>query len=132
MLESPPLLYEDIYPFAASSRELTWRKGIRFAPTLIGESHIKRWDGVHIIKGFHHLLAKSMACAILRLDPHYLYGHSRPPHGDFGPWIAPFGQGMTPSYSNVAIAPPAFNFRPQQLRRIPPLMEINVRRFNRA
>ena len=137
LLESPPLLYEDIHPFAARSYNIARRRGICLAPTLIGESHIRREDGVHIQRGFHHLLAKTIACAILRQSPHHLFSLRRPPHGDFGPWLAPTGQGMVPShssrtYSHTASArPPPYYFRQWQRRPRPirPLMDINFRGF---
>ena len=137
LLESPPLLYEDIHPFAAQSYDTARRRGICLAPTLIGESHIRREDGVHIQRGFHHLLSKSVACAILRQSPHQFFGLRRPPHGDFGPWLAPLGQGMAPShssrsYSHTASArPPPYYFRQWQRRPRPirPLMDIDLRGF---
>ena len=134
LLESPPLLYEDIFPYASLSFQLARKRGIHFAPTLIGETHIKWYDGVHIQKGYHHLLAKAVASAILRCNPHPFFGHGRPPQGEFGPWLAPRGQGMaSPSYSSTATRPPPYHFRQQQrppTRHIRPLMDINIPRIN--
>ena len=130
LLESPPLLYEDIFPHSTLSHQIARRRGIRFAPTLIGEPHIQRFDGVHLQKGSHHLLAKAIACAILRQNPHRLFGLGRPPQGDFGPWLAPRGQGMVPpSYSGAATKPPPYQFRRQisrPSRPARPLMSINI------
>ena len=134
LLESPPLLYEDIFPHAALSLQAAWEKGVRFAPTLIGETHVRRYDGVHIEKGYHHLLAKAVACAILRQNPHPLFGLGRPPQGIFGPWLSPRGQGMAlPAYSSTAARPPPYHFRPRQMqptRPTRPLMDIDIPRIN--
>ena len=131
LLESPPLLYEDIFSHATLSRQIARNRGVRFAPTLIGEPHIKKFDGVHLLKGFHHLLAKAISCAVLRQNPHPLFGLGRPPQGEFGPWLAPRGQGMMPpSFSGAATRPPPYHFRPQisrPSRPIRPLIDMNIR-----
>ena len=129
LLEAPPLLYEDIFPHSSLSFQLARKRKVRFAPTLIGEPHIRRYDGVHVQKGNHHLLSKAIACAIIKANPHPLYGLVRPPQGDFGPWMAPRGEGMAlPSYAKTATGPPLYHFRRQHSRPVRPLMDINIRR----
>ena len=105
-------------------------RGIKFAPTMVGEPHIQTRDGVHIEDRARPLLSETLACAILNLDPHETFGRARPPYGDFGPWMAPAGQGMQPSYRDIAIAAP-FSLRRRQRNspRIPPLMDINIPRY---
>ena len=127
LLESPPLLYEDIFPHAQLSHQMARQRGIRVAPTLLGEAHIKTWDGVHVQRGCHRLLANAIACAVLNRDPYRLFGLCRPPLGEFGPWMAPRGQGMAPPFSVVACSPPSrYRFRPRPIR---PLMDIKIRGF---
>ena len=137
LLESPPLLFEDIFPRAALSFQLAKRRGIRSLPTLIGEGHLIQWtsrgrrDGIHVRDDCRHLMVKTIASAVLRQEPHQLFGLRRPPQGDFGPWLAPFGCGMappppqTPSLAKIALAPP-YHFRK---RPILPLMDINIQRL---
>ena len=127
LLESPPLLYEDIFPHAQLSHQMARQRGIRVAPTLLGEAHIKTWDGVHVLRGCHRLLANAIACAVLNRDPHRLFGLCRPPLGEFGPWMSPRGQGMAPPFSVAACAPPSrYRFRPRPIRS---LMDIQIRGF---
>ena len=125
-LESPPITNGkgDIYPYSALTSKTATAWGTGFAATLVGESHLK-WDGFHIRANFRYLLARSIACAILQLDPHKAFRLRRPPHGFYGPWMAPIGQGMTPRISNVAAAAP-FYFR-QQPRDIHPLFNADIR-----
>ena len=135
LLESPPLLYEDIFPRAALSFQLAKRRGVRSLPTLIGEAHLLPWtargrrDGIHIRDECRHLMVKTIASAVVRQDPHQLFGLNRPPLGDFGPWLAPFGCGMAlphvPPMAKVAVAPP-YHFRRKPIQ---PLMNINIPRF---
>ena len=75
LLESPPLLYEDIFPYAELYRRAAAQRRIRYAPTLIGEAHVKRWDGVHLTRGSHRLLTNAVACAVLNQNPHRLFGY---------------------------------------------------------
>ena len=130
VLESPPLLYEDIYPYAALAYRIARHKGVCFAPTIVGEMHLNRRDGVHVLKDFRRLSIQAIACAIAKVDPHQFLGLARPPFGIFGPWLAPFGRGMSPpdpSYSAVAASPP-FHFRGHYRRKtIPNLMDLKIR-----
>ena len=121
ILESPPLLtspVSDILPYNSTSHSLAHQLGVRFAQTLVGEEHIWR-DGYHLSNRFRHLLTKSVAAAAADVNPHHHFGLFRPPHGPFGPWVAPVGQGMLP-FSNVAAAQP-IQFRRNQARNSPPL-----------
>ena len=133
ILESPPLLQNDIYPYNRLSYETSKLFGLRFAPTLVGEQHL--WeDGVHILHNCRPLLINSVAAAILGKNPLEHFKLARPPHGAYGPWTAPFGFRPAPSRfpppfplwhhhgipgqaarttANVAAAP-AFYFRHRQ------------------
>ena len=88
LLESPPLLYQDIYGYNAGTYLLAQKWGVAFAPTLVGERHISH-DGVHIRNDCRYLLTQTIAATILRLNPARFFGLARPPYGDFGPWEAP-------------------------------------------
>ena len=127
ILESPPLHdtpNSDIFPFNKNSFDLSRHHGIRFAETLIGEFHLFT-DGYHVQRSARHLLVKSVAAAIANLNPHRHFGFSRPPHGNFGPWTSPNGQGqLPPTYRGAAMSRP-INFRHVQIR---PLMNINFQR----
>ena len=129
ILESPPLLTSstsDIFPYNDASFLLARQNGARFARSLVGEHHLFR-DGYHILKDSRHLLVKSVAAAAVNRDPHQHFKLRRPPHGNFGPWEAPNGQGMLPqphTYRGVAMAQP-INFRRASIR---PLMNIKIQR----
>ena len=125
-LESPPITNGkgDIYPYNALTSKTASFWGTGFAATLVGEDHLK-WDGFHVHPNYRHLLTRSIACAILRLNPHASFGLRRPPHGVFGPWAAPIGQGMAPLSSSVAAAAPYFFRQSQRTRDILPLLGNN-------
>ena len=130
ILESPPLLNNDIYAYNRLSYYTAKQFRLRFAYTLVGEQHL--WDdGVHVLRDCRHLLISSVAAAIIDVDPHSHFELERPPKGVFGPWTQPFGFRPAPSrfpppfplwhhrdfpplaarnYSNVASAP-AFFYR---------------------
>ena len=128
ILESPPLLVSptnDIFPFNENSFLLSRDYGIRFAKTLIGESHIFR-DGYHILRNTRHLLIKSVVAAIKNVDPHLYYGLKNPPFGHFGPWTTPKPHGILPlTYGEAALKQPIFFRRAA----IPSLMDINIHRM---
>ena len=121
LVEAPPNLNHDIYNYNYSTCDLSLNLGIRFAPTLIGEDHIWR-DGLHIMNRHRPLMLKTIAAAAAGVDPHIHFRLSRPPSGLYGPWMAPFGMGMTPNFRDAAVAPiqfrnafrqrPAGNLRP--------------------
>ena len=133
ILESPPLLHDDIYPYNRLSYETCQQFGLRFAPTLVGEQHLWK-DGVHLLHTCRPLLITSVAAAIIGINPHAHLKVARPPQGCFGPWMAPFGYRPAPSrfppptalwhhhgvparatrtFSNVTTAP-AYFFRHRQ------------------
>ena len=127
ILESPPLLdspSSDIFPYNSNSFSLAQQLGIRFAGTLIGEQHL--WtDGYHVLKNSRPLLLKSVAAAVVGVNPRQHYGLPRPPYGQYGPWAAPKGRGIMPNFRDLASAQP-FTFR--RLGPIRPLMNNPVRR----
>ena len=129
ILESPPLLTSstsDIFPYNDASFLIARQHGARFARSLVGEHHLFR-DGYHILKDSRHLLLKSVAAAAVNVDPHRHFSLRRPPHGNFGPWEAPNGQGILPqphTYRGVAMAQPII-FRRSSIR---PLMDIKIQR----
>ena len=129
-LESPPITNGkgDIFPYNRQSYRLSSEWGFRFAETLVGEGHLK-WDGFHVRPDSRYLLSQSIACAILHLNPHRYYRLERPPHGEYGPWTSPVGQGMAPrwpTFQQVAASPPYF-FRRQCYRPdISPFLDRNI------
>ena len=96
---------------------------------MVGETHIKPSDGLHLQDSARSYLTEALACAILNIDPHNMFDRARPPHGHFGPWMVPFDQGMAPSYYDAAAATPFFFRKRNNTPRIPPLMNINIPRF---
>ena len=128
ILESPPLLdspTSDIYLYNHASYTLSQQFGIHFSGTLIGEQHLWSGDGYHINRKFQPLLLKSLASAAVGTNPRSHYGLARPPYGQYGPWAAPKGQGMMPSFRDRALAQP-LHFR--RLAPIYPLMRNTIRR----
>ena len=127
VVESPPLLYEDLHFYQKLSFRLAKERGFRIAQTMVGETHIQKRDGVHIEDIARPLLTETLACAILNLNPHATFQRSRPPYGKYGPWLAPADQGMKPSYRGVATAPPfSFRHRHRNKPRLPSLMDIEI------
>ena len=147
ILESPPLLYFDIFPYNNGSFLIAQKFGVTFAPTLVGEQQL--WtDGIHVLNSARHLLVKSVAAAVAGIDPHRHYRLARPPNGAFGPWMRPFGyrpapsrrppiihdhhwmaHDVRPTFNNVAAAGP-FYFQRRRYQHPPgirPLMELNIR-----
>ena len=126
ILESPPLLdspSSDIYHYNSNSFSLSQQMGVHFAGTLIGEQHLWR-DGYHVLRNFRPLLVKSVAAAVVGVNPRKQYGLARPPFGQYGPWPAPKGTGVLPTYRDHAMAKP-FLFR--QAAAIRPLMDPYIR-----
>ena len=115
LLESPPLLSHDIYPYNNSSYVLTHQRQLHYAPTLIGEDHLWR-DGLHVAKRHRPLLMKSVAAAACGVNPHRHYHLARTPYGIYGPWEAPFGSGMGPP-----LRPPHSSVPPRNYQEFPPL-----------
>ena len=69
-------------------------------------------------------MLKSVAAAAMGVNPRQHYGLARPPYGLYGPWAAPKGRGIMPSYADQASAQP-FSFR--RLGPIRPLMNNPIR-----
>ena len=103
--EAPPIIGGDIFPYNRVTYNTCRRRGVRFGPTLVGETHMWR-DGYHILYSCRHLNVKSVAAAAIGVIPHAHFQLARPPYGDFGPWIAPVGQGM--SFAATATAQPYY------------------------
>ena len=127
VLEAPPHLYNDIYPYNVAAHHLALQNGVRFGQTLIGEEHMEQFDGFHIKKAAKTLLVKTISAAVCDLNPHLHFSLHRPPHGIYGPWVAPAGVGVMP-FSKMAMSSP-INFRRSNWRRpeIRPLMSVKIR-----
>ena len=69
VLESPPSLNFDIFPYNYAMYQICKSSGICFAPNLLRPSDIKP-DGLHILPRSKHLMVKSISAAIKKLDPH--------------------------------------------------------------
>jgi hypothetical protein len=89
ILEAPPALYYDIYPYNNATAILCKRRDIPFSSTLIGESHLWSKDGYHILHHHRDLLVQSCAAAILQINAHSHYGLKCPPEGPHGLWRFP-------------------------------------------
>ena len=110
VLEAVPSLPFDIFSYNRASWNLCKKMGVRMSPTLVGELHLWR-DGIHVRHNCRHLLVKSVAAAIVGVDPRRLFGLERPPLGPFGPWEYPVGHPRRPAPSRFW--PPIDNlFRP--------------------
>ena len=76
VMETPPSTKYPMDNFNKASYTLCKNEGICFAPTLVDEQHL--WtDEYHIHDGYRHLLVKSIAAAILDMDPFGAYGRRR-------------------------------------------------------
>ena len=125
-LEAPPNLSseEDVFDYNESTYDLASAWGARFGPILVGDDHIYR-DGLHLRSDARHLLIKTLACAILRKNPHLTFKMERPPHGPFGPWKSRKGEGMMPKTFGTITESPPFYFRRNHVQKtptIPPLL----------
>ena len=72
VLESPPSLNFDIFPYNYSMFQVCKSSGISFAPNLLSSSDIKT-DGLHILPHSKHLMVKSLSAAIKKIDPHIFF-----------------------------------------------------------
>ena len=124
-METIPSLTHDIHPYNNAAFSICRQSGVRFSPTLVGESHL--WDdGIHVVNRFRPLLVSSVAAAVLNVDPRAHFRLPSPPHGPNGPWRHPWGSRNRPSPSSCwppprlsnAMAPP-FHLRD---RDFPPLL----------
>ena len=72
VLESPPSLNFNIFPYNKAVFDLCQSEGVFFARNLVKRTHLKP-DGLHILNHYKHLVIKSIAAAIKKVDPksHY-------------------------------------------------------------
>lgn len=72
VLESPPSLNFDIFPYNKVMFDLCQSNEVFFARNLLKKVHMKG-DGLHILNHYKHLMVKSVAAAIKKIDPkrHY-------------------------------------------------------------
>ena len=73
IMETPPSTKYSMYNFNKASYFLCKNEGIGFAHTLVAEQHLWR-DEYHIRDDHRHLLVKSVAAAILAMEPFGAYG----------------------------------------------------------
>ena len=76
IMETPPSTKYPMYNFNKASYTLCKSEGIGFARTLVAEQHLWK-DEYHIHNDHRHLLVKSVAAAILDMDPFGAYGRRR-------------------------------------------------------
>ena len=69
ILESPPSLQFDVYPYNRASYQLCRSSGVYFALCQLERCHIKD-DGLHIRDPYKHLMIKSVAAAIMKVNPY--------------------------------------------------------------
>ena len=69
VLESPPSLQFDVYPYNRASYQLCRSSGVYFALCQLERCHIKD-DGLHIRDPYKHLMIKSVAAAIMKVNPY--------------------------------------------------------------
>ena len=99
IMETIPSLTHDIHPYNNAAFSICRQSGVRFSPTLVGESHL--WDdGIHVVNRFRPLLVSSVAAAVLNVDPRAHFRLPSPPHGPNGPWRHPWGSRNRPSPSS--------------------------------
>ena len=72
VLESPPSHNFNIFPYNKAMFDLCQNIGVFFARNLVKRVHLKP-DGLHILTQYKHLMIKSVAAAIKKIDPksHY-------------------------------------------------------------
>lgn len=72
VLESPPSRRFNIFPFNKAMFDLCHSMGVFFARNLLKQNHLKT-DGLHILNHYKHLMIKSVAAAIKKVDPKQYY-----------------------------------------------------------
>ena len=76
ILQSAPSTKYPMDEFNRASQHLCQTEGIIFAPTMVKEHHL--WnDGYHIHDAHRHLLVKSVAAAIMGIDPVRGFGNPK-------------------------------------------------------
>ena len=74
ILQSAPSTKYSMENYNKASQDLSQREEIIFAPTLVNEQHL--WnDGYHIHDTHRHLLVKSVAAAIVGMNPFKAFGN---------------------------------------------------------
>ena len=76
VLESPPSCSFNIFPYNKAMFDLCQNTGIFFSRNLVKQVHLKA-DGLHILNQYKHLMIKSVAAAIKKVDPKSHYGFPR-------------------------------------------------------
>lgn len=73
ILKSPPSRNFNIFQYNKAMYDLCQSAGVFLARTLVKQIHIKP-DGLHILDQYKHLMVKSIAAAIKKVDPKGHYG----------------------------------------------------------
>ena len=119
IMQTIPSLHQDIHPYNSAAYSICRQAGVRYAKTLVGESHL--WsDGIHIAHRFRPLHVSSVATAILGVDPHVHFSFSGPPRGPYGPWLHPWGSNNRPIPSSRWPPPGLIGGRQQNYSRPSP------------
>ena len=125
-MEAPPAIPFDLYPYNRATARLCEKRSIHYRPTLIGESHLFRKDGYHIQNQHRPLLTRSIAAAVLLIDPHLHFNIQSPPSGPYGPWKLPFNHPRRPKPSLRWPPLDALLHHPHNLRRDLPRTHRNI------
>ena len=96
ILETIPSLKFDIHSYNLAAATTCRELGVRFCSNLVGESHLFLKDGIHVLHRHRPLLVKSVAAAVVGIDPHRIYRLQRPPLGPNGPWRYSWGSQNRP------------------------------------
>ena len=96
ILETIPSLKFDIHSYNLAAATTCRELGVRFCSNLVGESHLFLKDGIHVLHQHRPLLVKSVAAAVVGIDPHRIYRLQRPPLGPNGPWRYSWGSQNRP------------------------------------
>ena len=83
-IESPPSLKFDTASYNASTQALCKRMNVRFSWTLIRKGHLNH-DGYHVRFEHQHLMQRTLAAAILNVDPFRVFNLSPDSRGLLGP-----------------------------------------------
>ena len=78
ILESIPSTKMDMKPYNDENYKLSKMRNIRYAFTLVRESHIWKGDKYHIHNAFRHVVSKSVAAAIMNVHPVQAYRFQMP------------------------------------------------------
>ena len=84
-IESPPSLKFDTVTYNKSTEALCKRMNVQFSRTLICKGHLNR-DGYHVRFEHQHLMQRTVAAAILNVDPFKAFNLSPNSRGLLGPY----------------------------------------------